>query len=147
MIDYKREEEREQEEYEEYLAIRRLQERRAEVSGIKELKNSSERCLMLKEVEKIHDEAMDLLDKSHVALMKKDDDLARQLKLQAYYKEKEAANRLINEDVEPSRSILFRSAASLAYDLGLFGEAEKLACLGLIGFPPEWVDVREEEEK
>lgn len=94
---------------------------------------------MLKEVEKIHDEAMDLLDKSHVALMKKDDDLARQLKLQAYNKEKEAANRLINEDVEPSRSILFRSAASLAYDLGLFGEAEKLACLGLIGFPPEWV--------
>ncbi|HPT73079.1 MAG TPA: hypothetical protein PLE74_12455 [Candidatus Cloacimonadota bacterium] len=94
---------------------------------------------MLQEIERIHDEAMGLLDKSHIATLEKNIEFARQLKLQAFEKEKEAANCLLSDNVEPSRSILFRSAASLAYDLGLFGEAEKLACIGLIGFPPEWV--------
>ncbi|MDP3115469.1 MAG: hypothetical protein Q8M98_11975 [Candidatus Cloacimonadaceae bacterium] len=94
---------------------------------------------MLQVIEKIHDEAMEIIDKSHIATLSGDIELAKQLKLQAYEKEKEAANCLLNDYIEPSRSILFRSAASLAYDLGLFGEAEKLACMGLIGFPPEWV--------
>lgn len=93
----------------------------------------------LKEVEKIHDEAMDLLGESFIALMKKDVDLSRKLKLQAYHKEKDAAYRLINEDIEPSRSILFRSAASLAYELGLHEESKNLVCIGLNGNPPDRV--------
>jgi hypothetical protein len=38
---------------------------------------------------------------------------------------------------QPSRSILFRSAANLAIEAGDYGRAEQLACLGLIGNPPE----------
>lgn len=94
---------------------------------------------MLKDVEKIHDEAMDILEKSYIAAFHKKEELAKKLKEEAYFKEREAAYMLLNKDVEPSRSILFRSAASLAHDLGIHQEAEKLVCLGLSGSPPSWV--------
>jgi hypothetical protein len=94
---------------------------------------------MLQEIEKIHDEAMELLDKAQIAKLNKDIKLSHDLKLLAYEKESQAASMLLNEDIEPSRSILYRSAASIAFDLGLFTEAEKLVCTGLVGNPPEWV--------
>ena len=98
------------------------------------------RFKMLVEIEKIHDEAMELLDQAHIALLNKNHTLALQMKQQAFEKEREASNRLSNEDIEPSRSILYRSAASIALDLGFYKEAEKLACAGLMGNPPEWVE-------
>jgi len=40
-------------------------------------------------------------------------------------------------DAEPTRSVLFRSAATLALDCKLLPEAEKLVCTALIGNPPD----------
>lgn len=45
-------------------------------------------------------------------------------------------------DAEPSRSILFRSAATLAVHCGAYTDAEKMVCLALAGNPPE--DIAEE---
>jgi hypothetical protein len=58
----------------------------------------------------------------------------------AYELEAEAANTLVNDlQVEPTRSVLFRSAATLALDCKLLAEAEKLVCTALIGNPPEQI--------
>lgn len=55
----------------------------------------------------------------------------------AFENEREAASLLDREmDEEPTRSILFRSAATLALDCKDFDEAERLAARGLGGFPP-----------
>jgi len=57
---------------------------------------------------------------------------------QAYMLEKEAAQLIAGEfDLEPSRSVLYRSAASLAMQWGEMREAERLLAAGLAGFPPE----------
>jgi len=56
----------------------------------------------------------------------------------AYKLESEAAYALITEyELEPTRSILFRSAATLALRAGLIPEAGRLACAGLAGNPPD----------
>jgi hypothetical protein len=63
--------------------------------------------------------------------------------LQALDLEARAAYMLsLTPENEPSRSILFRSAASLAYHGGDYDTAERLVSNGLAGFPPE--DVRVE---
>ncbi len=55
---------------------------------------------------------------------------------QAFDLEKEAAFALIsNFESEPTRSVLFRSAANLAYNLGQYEEAEKLIYQALSGRP------------
>jgi hypothetical protein len=54
----------------------------------------------------------------------------------AFYFEKEAAMCLYRKlDKEPTRGILFRSAANLAISCGLFGEAMRMAKFGLAGNP------------
>ena len=62
---------------------------------------------------------------------------------QAFELEREAALNLLNrEDLEPIRSILFRSAAALAKDCHRYKDAEKMIAYGLAANPPE--DVVEE---
>src|SRR5260370_6871088 len=52
--------------------------------------------------------------------------------------EAQAANAFANRlDAEPTRSVLFRSAATLAVDCKLLPEAEKLVCTAPIGNPSE----------
>ena len=61
----------------------------------------------------------------------------------AFEKEREAAELIEDRtDLEPTRSVLFRSAASLAMDCRDFAEAERLLEKGLAGRPPE--DLAEE---
>jgi len=68
---------------------------------------------------------------------------AVKLFVQAFELEKQAALMLLTDfDKEPTRSILYRSAASLAMDCGKYREAEKLVTQGLAGNPPE--DIAEE---
>lgn len=56
----------------------------------------------------------------------------------AFDLEKQAALSLLDkENVEPTRSILFRSAAALAKKCQKFREAEKMVAYGLSGNPPE----------
>ncbi len=50
--------------------------------------------------------------------------------------EREAAMLLLREEIEPTRSISFRSAASLALLCGELEDAQKLAHIGLGGSPP-----------
>lgn len=55
----------------------------------------------------------------------------------AFDYEKQAAMTLANQfEAEPSRSVLFRSAANLAIKAQLYREAERMAAFGLIGNPP-----------
>lgn len=57
---------------------------------------------------------------------------------EAYELETRAASLASQKvDSEPTRSILYRSAASLALDCGLIREAERLVCEALGGDPPE----------
>lgn len=63
------------------------------------------------------------------------DDAAAEFR-EAWRLERIAAMGLIAESLEPSRSILFRSAASLALLAGEIEDARRLAHLGLGGDPP-----------
>jgi len=92
----------------------------------------------MKEVTKIHREAMKLAEEALLAKQKANLDLWMKLTREAFEKEREAAELLKNEcEYEPTRSVLYRSAASLALDCGEIREAEKLISLALIGQPPE----------
>lgn len=63
------------------------------------------------------------------------DDEAHAAFREAWRLERQAAMGLIGDMLEPSRSILFRSAASLALLCGEVDDAQKLAHLGLGGAP------------
>lgn len=55
----------------------------------------------------------------------------------AFVKEKAAAWELFNKiEAEPTRSVLFRSAAWLAFNCGKIREAEQLISAALAGNPP-----------
>ncbi len=69
----------------------------------------------------------------------RDGDFQQYLELskQAFEKEKAAAWLLFDKfDAEPTRSVLFRSAAQLAFNCGLMRETEQLVSAALIGNPP-----------
>ena len=55
----------------------------------------------------------------------------------AFIAEKSAAILLVETDLEPTRSVLCRSAATLALDCGKVREAEKLVAIALAGDPPD----------
>jgi len=91
----------------------------------------------LQEIKELHDQAMSLVEDAFFARRRGDLDLAKQKLQEAFPLEKEAALRTKEENVgEPSESVLLRSAATIALNAGMYLEAEKLACLGLSGNPP-----------
>lgn len=71
------------------------------------------------------------------AKLKGDHGEANRVLLEAFRNEAQAA-RLVPDDPssEPSRSILYRSAASLAIECGKYVEAVELILAGLAGDPP-----------
>jgi len=97
-------------------------------------------------VRQIHREAMEIADRAFIAQRNGDYNHALQLFEDAYWREMKAASLSHNE---PSRSILHRSAATLALHAQLFREAERLAALGLAGEPPSEIadELREVLEK
>jgi len=85
----------------------------------------------------LHREAMEFADQAFVARLKGDLGLAQQLFRKAFELESKAAEQLISQpEAEPSRSVLLRSAATLALDIENYREAERLVCLALAGNPP-----------
>lgn len=58
----------------------------------------------------------------------------------AFRLECEAARMLLSSSDEPTRSVLFRSAASLAIDCEFYAEAQRLIAMGLDGDPPAEVE-------
>jgi len=91
----------------------------------------------VKDIKHIHRQAMEQIDLALLERRKGSAEAAARHLQSAYELESEAANALLNElDAEPTRSVLFRSAATLARDCGRFADAEKLAYRALAGNPP-----------
>ncbi|QDT91748.1 hypothetical protein [Gimesia algae] len=89
-------------------------------------------------INNLHNNAMDAANKAYVADLHGDFNLAESLFREAFEKEREAAILLKNDlDTEPTRSVLFRSAATLGIDCREFREAERLIAIGLSGNPPD----------
>lgn len=93
---------------------------------------------MASSVKILHDRAMEIAQK---AIIYKDNGNSHEAivsYIKAFELEKEAAF-LISKDKksEPTRSILFRSAASLAYQAELYMEASQMVGEGLSGYPPK----------
>jgi hypothetical protein len=89
-------------------------------------------------VKTTHRHAMEQTDLAHAARRQGDEVLALRYFRKAYELEARAAVAFASRvDAEPTRSVLFRSAATLALDAKLLPEAEKLVCTALSGNPPE----------
>jgi len=92
----------------------------------------------MRKTSRLHEAAMDFADKGVLERIKGHDQLALGYFRQAFENERQAASTLVKKlDVEPTRSILYRSAASLALECNEIREAERLAAEGLSGNPPE----------
>ncbi|MFK7934391.1 MAG: hypothetical protein AB8G22_12840 [Saprospiraceae bacterium] len=98
---------------------------------------------ILAPIDELHDRAMSLVDQAYYANKKGEITSAEQLYREAFQYERAAAMLLINDyTMEPSRSILFRSAASILLQIPNktaqdYREAERMAALGLAGNPPD----------
>ena len=71
-----------------------------------------------------------------VAVHQGDSQNALMLYKNAFDIEHEVAMSLVDSNNEPMRSVMFRSAASLALNCGLYRDAEIMISYGLIGTPP-----------
>ena len=83
-----------------------------------------------------HRRAMDLAEEADLARLRGDILRYRKLIATAFHLELEAAKLIAPLDDEPTRSVLHRSAASLAIECGEFREAERLIGSALSGSPP-----------
>ena len=87
---------------------------------------------------KLHNHAMDLAEEAAIERMRGNVDRAKGLYAAAFESERKAAMAFeARYDMEPTRSVLFRSAASLALELGDVKSSEKMIAQGLVGNPPE----------
>jgi hypothetical protein len=85
-----------------------------------------------------HLRAMELVDQAMHGRRIGDDSLIQKSLREAFLLEKEAATLVAGQlDLEPTRSVLHRSAASLAIQIGELREGERLLGAALAGFPPE----------
>lgn len=85
-----------------------------------------------------HHNAMEIADKADAAKRRGQYDEAKKFFLEAFYHECSAAMKFKDRPgIEPTRSILFRSAATLAVECGELREAERLISFGLSGSPPD----------
>jgi hypothetical protein len=92
-------------------------------------------------IDEIHERAMELADEASLLKLRGQDGEAIALFRKAAELEMEAASLLpAAKESEPSRSILFRSAAFLAYDATDYKLADRLVASGLSGFPPDEIE-------
>lgn len=92
----------------------------------------------MNQIQELHQQAMDLAELAFTAKLRGDLEQTSQLNRQAFEKEAKAAGLLAaNLDAEPTRSVLYRSAATLAIDCGELQTAEKLIATALAGNPPQ----------
>ncbi|MBD2311470.1 hypothetical protein H6G20_07335 [Desertifilum sp. FACHB-1129] len=88
-------------------------------------------------IQMLHKQAMDLAEAAAVARLRGEIEQAAQLTRQAFEQETQAANLIASAlDAEPTRSVLHRSAASLAIECGELRAAERLIATALSGSPP-----------
>ena len=82
----------------------------------------------------LHQQAMEFAEQAFTARRRGEPATARSFAYRAFILEKQAAEQ---SQTEPSRSVLHRSAATLALDCGEYREAERLVAAALAGTPPE----------
>jgi hypothetical protein len=84
-----------------------------------------------------HREAMDLAERAEIAKLRGEGGVA-ELFQRAFELERDAAKMLESRlDAEPTRSVLYRSAASLALNCSQLRQAEQLIATALSGEPPD----------
>ncbi|MFP9113720.1 hypothetical protein ACLI1A_07240 [Flavobacterium sp. RHBU_3] len=94
----------------------------------------------------LHREALTKFKEANLEKKNGNKGLYKQLIEEAFDLEKKAAELLIDEkQIEPTRSVLFRSAANLALLCNRFEEAKRLAELGLEGSP--FIELKNELEE
>lgn len=94
----------------------------------------------MRDVSELHRLAMDLADRAADARRFGDDEAFLRYTREAFEKESEAASLVAARlDLEPTRSVLHRSAASLALECSEIRRAEQLISTALSGDPPEEV--------
>lgn len=81
-----------------------------------------------------HQRAMELAEQALIARRQNDLPSAQDFAFRAYLLEKQAAE---GSQTEPTRSVLYRSAATLALDCKEYREAERLVATALAGSPSE----------
>lgn len=87
-------------------------------------------------VRDLHQQAMTLAQEALIARETGDKTRAAQLAARAFPLEQQAAHLIANSPAsEPTRSILYRSAATLAYQAGDYATAQRLVAEGLAGYP------------
>lgn len=95
------------------------------------------------DIKELHNQAMELADQGDFLKMQGNNTEAVAMYTKSLEAEKNAAIKAHEQGIgEPTESVLFRSAASLAYTTKDYREAEKLICMGLAGNPP--VEIAEE---
>src|ERR1035437_10027871 len=91
----------------------------------------------MKNVTELHQEAMKLADLAEIARRSGDSQAFQSYSSQALELEAKAAWSMSSQtDLEPTRSVLFRSAATLAIEVHRLREAEQLIGAALAGNPP-----------
>jgi hypothetical protein len=101
---------------------------------------------MSNQIDTLHSKAMDIADVAFIAKRKGEHEEVKRLSKEAFKYERDAALFLLEKtEIEPTRSILFRSSACLAFDAEEYQQAEEMANYGLKGNPPN--DVKEELEE
>ena len=92
----------------------------------------------MNKVTELHEKAMGFYDEAFFAKREGNLFLADEKLRKALELETQAAEMLKDKlDVEPSRSVLYRSAASMAISCEEYRQAEKLIAAALAGNPPE----------
>jgi hypothetical protein len=91
----------------------------------------------MSQIHELHQQAMNLAESAAVARLRGALEQAAHLTRQAFEQETHAASLTANTlEAEPTRSVLHRSAASLAIECGELQTAERLIATALSGNPP-----------
>ena len=92
----------------------------------------------MQNVEVLHREAMELVDRAVLARQRKQPEQVAEFAKAAFEKEKAAADLVAGRlELEPTRSVLHRSAAVLAIECNELRAAERLIGRALAGNPPD----------
>jgi hypothetical protein len=92
----------------------------------------------MNEIRGLHHRAMELAEAAELARLQGESQNAINLLRDAFQFEKEAASLCTSDlALEPTRSVLHKSAAALALDCREFREAERLIAVALSGTPPD----------
>lgn len=89
-----------------------------------------------------HRKAMEYVDQSFVARRYGEREKYLHYTRLAFEKEAAAADLMVDKlDIEPTRSVLHRSAATLAWRCEMYDEAKRLIYRAKSGYPPPYIDV------